>query len=100
MNRQSNACDNPAPLAELCRGQHAQVQAVAGGHGMKQRMQMIGIRPGVELKVVHGPGRRGAVVLVGGTRIALGRGVIDRIMVTPQTTVHEAAPVARQVSAK
>ena len=68
-------------LSALQPGESARVRAVDGGRSMAQRMSMLGIRRGVELRVVHGPGLRGAVVQVGGARIALGRGVIERIRV-------------------
>ncbi|MGE0072858.1 MAG: ferrous iron transport protein A [Thiomonas sp.] len=72
---------NVLSLAQLTHGQCAEVVDFDGGQVMAQRMVMLGIRRGVALCVVHGPGARGAVVQVGGARIALGRGVIDKIRV-------------------
>ncbi|MGC9162498.1 MAG: FeoA family protein [Thiomonas sp.] len=78
---------NPSPevvsLAQVRHGQCARVVSIDGGRTMAQRMVMLGIRRGVPLCVVHGPGVRGTVVQVGGARIALGRGVTDKILVTP-----------------
>jgi ferrous iron transport protein A len=70
-------------LAQLSHGQCAQVLGFDGGRSMTQRMVMLGLRRGVALCVVHGPGARGTVVQVGGARIALGRGVTDKIRVMP-----------------
>ncbi|WP_449369543.1 FeoA family protein [Thiomonas sp.] len=70
-------------LAQLPNGQCGQVVEFDGGRAMIQRMVMLGIRRGVPLCVVHGPGARGTVVQVGGARIALGRGVTDKIRVAP-----------------
>ncbi|MGC8508493.1 MAG: FeoA family protein [Thiomonas sp.] len=70
-------------LAQIHHGQCAQVVDFDGGRSMAQRMVMLGIRRGVALCVVHGPGARGTVVQVGGARIALGRGVTDKIRVMP-----------------
>ena len=44
-------------------------------------MRMLGIRRGTDIRVIHGPGKRGAVLQVGGARLALGWGVIQRIEV-------------------
>ena len=68
-------------LSSLRLGEGGKVRVIDGGRFMTQRMGMLGIRPGVEVRVVHGPGKRGAVLQVGGARIALGRGVIERIRV-------------------
>lgn len=70
-------------LCHLPSGRCATVVDVAGGRAMTQRMLMLGIRRGTALCVVHGPGKRGAVVRVGGARIALGRSVIEQIRVQP-----------------
>lgn len=79
------------PLSNVLPGSTATVVAVDGGRAMTQRMLMLGIRRGTQLYVLHGPGGRGAVVRVGGARIALGRGVTEHIRVQP---VQSAQPVA------
>lgn len=81
MKQPTNSFAELRALTHLCRGEHATVRAIDGGRLMTQRMSMLGIRPGADLCVVQGPGTRGAVVLVGGARIALGRGVIEHIRV-------------------
>jgi ferrous iron transport protein A len=80
-------------IAGLRPGDYAEISYVAGGRMMTQRLAMLGIRPGVTICLLHGPGRRGAVLRVGGSRVALGRGVIEFIMVKPQmrTQLREAA---------
>ncbi len=78
-------------LCAVAPGTCACVQEVGGGRAMVQRMLMLGIRRGAQLRLLHGPGARGAVVGVGGARIALGRDVIEHIRV--QAAEHvEAAP--------
>lgn len=80
-------------LASLQTGQNAHVSDVVGGRNMVQRLAMLGIRRGVLVTLLHGPGRRGAVIRVGGTRVALGHGVIENIRVVPQSqsTIGEMA---------
>ena len=70
-------------LSSLTLNENAQVSHILGGRALIQRLTMLGIRPGATICLLHGPGRRGAVLRVGGTRVALGHGVIDSIMVTP-----------------
>ena len=72
-------------LSALATGQSAQVSRVTGGRFVVQRLAMLGIRPGVLVTLLHGPGRRGAVLRVGGARVALGHGVIESIQVVPQS---------------
>lgn len=69
------------PLTQLTSGQDAVVTAIEGGHDMAQRMLMLGIRRGTPVRIVHGPGARGAVVRVGGARLALGREVLAAVRV-------------------
>lgn len=78
-------------LSAVAPGGCAVVHEVGGGRPMMQRMLMLGIRRGTALRLLHGPGARGAVVAVGGARIALGRDVIEHIRVQP----GPAAPAAR-----
>lgn len=93
MNKNSGEVGIAQSVAGLAQGDCAEVGFVGGGKAMTQRLAMLGIRPGVNICVLHGPGRRGAVLRIGGTRVALGRGVIEMIMVNPQirTRVPEAA---------
>ena len=68
-------------LSAVAPGGCAVVHEVCGGRPMVQRMLMLGIRRGTALRLLHGPDARGAVVGVGGARIALGRDVIEHIRV-------------------
>lgn len=73
--------ENVIFLAQAPLGRCARVVEINGGRAMTQRMLMLGIRRGTDLCIVHGPGGRGAVVRIGGARIALGRGVTEKIRV-------------------
>lgn len=81
------------PLSSLKPGVRALVKGIDGGRFMVQRMGMLGIRRGVEVRIVHGPGLRGAVVQVGAARIALGRALIDCVRVEPKAVP---APLAER----
>lgn len=76
---------NTVSLAHLAPGQDATVMTVENSE-MAQRMLMLGIRRGTTLQIVHGPGARGAVVRVGGARLALGREVLAAIQVQTENT--------------
>lgn len=94
-------CSPAMPLSAVARGAVAVVQEVGGGRAMMQRMLMLGIRRGVPLRLLHGPGARGAVVGVGGARIALGRDVVEliRVQLAPAAQGAEAAAPAQAVEA-
>jgi ferrous iron transport protein A len=93
MNKRISEIDTATSLASVAPGDSAQVSRIEGGRAVTQRLAMLGIRPGVVVNLLHGPGRRGAVLRVGGARVALGRGVIERITVVPysRSKVSEAA---------
>ena len=93
MNKSLGEASIAVSVASLMPGDQAEIAYVAGGRMMMQRLAMLGIRTGVKIQLLHGPGRRGAVLRVGGTRVALGRGVIEHIMVIPEirTRLREAA---------
>ncbi len=93
MKKNSGEVGIAQSVASLSQGDCAEVGFVGGGKAMIQRLAMLGIRPGVKICVLHGPGGRGAVLRVGGTRVALGRGVIEMILVNPEirTRLPEAA---------
>ncbi|MBU2858775.1 MAG: FeoA family protein [Acidithiobacillus ferrooxidans] len=79
----SSIISPPEPLfiGDLRPGDHARVLEITGGKIMQQRLGMLGIRRDTLVHVVHGPGKRGAVLQVGGARVALGWGVIQRVRV-------------------
>ena len=77
-------------IGDLRLGDHARVLEITGGKAMQQRLGMLGIRRDTSVRVVHGPGKHGAVLQVGGARIALGWGAIQRIRVAiiPTESIH------------
>jgi len=63
-------------------GQSGRVMQVAGGIGMVNRLNALGIRPGKKITKVNSMLMRGPVtVQLGGTRLAIGFGMANRILV-------------------
>ena len=77
-------------IGDLRLGDHARVLEITGGKAMQQRLGMLGIRRDTSVRVVHGPGKHGAVLQVGGALVALGWGAIQRIRVAiiPTESIH------------
>ncbi|MFP4601911.1 MAG: ferrous iron transport protein A [Halochromatium sp.] len=71
----------PLTLARLPVGSCAVVTQIAGGHALQRKLRGLGIRLGTELRVEHRRGS-GLVVSVGNTRIALGGGIVEKLIVT------------------
>lgn len=69
------------PLTALEPGEPALVHALAGGRGVARRLAELGLVPGATVRVLSA-GRGGPVLVeVRGSRIALGRGMADKVLV-------------------
>lgn len=69
------------PLTMAAIGEQVRLESIKGGKKMLRRLSALGLTPGVELSVVQNAG--GALLLsVRGSRIALGRGMSQRVMVS------------------
>lgn len=69
------------PLAELATGDHATVIALRGGGEFQERMISMGVFVGCKVGVlIAGDGGR-MVLVTGDTRIALGHGMAEKVMV-------------------
>jgi len=70
------------PLPMVSTGKKIRIVSLAGGRGMQQRLTSMGLGPGSEISVI----RRGApgpfIVAVKETRLAIGAGMAQRIMVS------------------
>ncbi|MBM4463392.1 MAG: ferrous iron transport protein A [Chloroflexi bacterium] len=68
------------PLALVSPGEVVQVVNVRTGRGLSRRLADMGLLPGTEVKVItSGPGP--LVLEVKGTRLALGHGIAQKVMV-------------------
>ena len=78
-NRESH--DNPPfPLAMAGEGEHVRIFLLRGGRGLQMRLTDLGLNVGSELIVSQRQGGS-LVVIRGETRLALGAGMAQKIMV-------------------
>jgi len=57
------------------------VTQLAGGHELHARLAGMGIIPGVTIEVVRNDGRGPMVIAVNRTRIVLGRGMAEKVLI-------------------
>jgi ferrous iron transport protein A len=69
-------------LSEIEEGAIVTVVAIQGGRGIRSRLTTIGLMPGAKITVMLNGGRGPFVVIIKNSRMALGRGIADKIMVT------------------
>jgi ferrous iron transport protein A len=74
------------PLAVLPVGARARIVAIHGGRELVRKLLSLGLRIGSEIRVEHHR-RRGLVVSAGPARVALGGGIVDKLMVVPLETL-------------
>ncbi len=69
-------------LTHMAAGERGTVVEVHGGHGMKARLEAMGIRPGVEITKISNQIMRGPVIIkAGNTQVALGHGMARKVFV-------------------
>jgi Fe2+ transport system protein FeoA len=81
------------PLGKAPSGTPLRVAGMDGGQAFRMRLAAMGIRIGTELQVVQRQASGPLIVALRGTRIAIGRGMLDRILVTPAPPAGEATHV-------
>ena len=69
------------PLAMLPENEEAKVVEVRGGRGLVRRLSELGFTPGTRVKVLFSNSPGPVLIDVRGSRIALGRGLLMRIIV-------------------
>jgi ferrous iron transport protein A len=65
-------------LSEILVGQKVRLVAVDGGRQLVRRLLSLGLSIGTEVEVLHHRGR-GVVVARQGNRVALGRGIAEKL---------------------
>jgi len=69
------------PLAILPENEEAKVVEVRGGRGLVRRLSELGFTPGAKVKILFSNSPGPVLIDVRGSRIALGRGLLMRIIV-------------------
>jgi ferrous iron transport protein A len=70
-------------LTTLKSGDQGVVVSLGGGRAFHSRMVSMGLRPGGEIKVIRNAGGGPILVAARETRLALGRGMAEKILVRP-----------------
>ena len=79
------------PLTMLPPRQPARIVGIRAGHTLTERLAGLGLVPGAEVWVLRDNG--GPLLLaVGETRVALGRGMAHKVLVTPLLQGETALP--------
>jgi len=73
------------PLAMIAEGEEVKLINIVGGRGMRRRLADLGLNPGMLIKVVRVDPQGPMIVAVKGSRIALGRGMAQKVMVDLNT---------------
>ena len=71
------------PLTMTRAGETVCVSSVEAGTHLRTRLTTLGLLPGVEVRVISNNARGPFIVAIGGTRLAMGRGMAHKILVEP-----------------
>ena len=66
------------PLSEIQTGETVRLVSIDGNRLLVRRLLSLGITPGVEVEVLHHRGQ-GVVIGRNGNRVALGKGIVDKL---------------------
>jgi ferrous iron transport protein A len=69
------------PLSNISKGSKAVIRQFIGGRSLSKRLLVLGFTLGSELTVKQNPGFGPVIVVVRDSRIALGRGETNKIIV-------------------
>ena len=73
---------NVRPLALIKDGESVKIVSVAAGASLNSRLRAMGLLPGVEIVVVNNSNSGAFVVKMKESKIVLGRGIANKIMVS------------------
>jgi len=77
------------PLTHAHEGEHGIIEEFLGGTGAQLRLATLGLRRGDQVEVITNSGEGQVVVAINQTRLAMGRGIANKIMVKPTGTRKE-----------
>ncbi len=76
-----NRKDPGMSLSSVASGKRVRLMTVDASRGLRARLAAMGLVPGVEIEVVRNTGRGPFVVAVKGSRVMLGRGMVQKVIV-------------------
>ncbi|MDY6864401.1 MAG: FeoA family protein [Halobacteriota archaeon] len=69
-------------LIDMENGDSGKIKRITGGYGQQRHMRSLGVREGKEINIVAKQPIGGPIIVdIGGNRIAIGRGMANRVMV-------------------
>jgi Fe2+ transport system protein FeoA len=71
------------PLQMASEGETVRLAEIRGGHGIQLRLTEMGLTPGSEFLIVSKASPGPFIIELKGGRLVIGRGMIDRIFVSP-----------------
>ncbi len=69
------------PLTMIRSGTSVALVAISGGLGLRRRLTDMGLKEGVKFRLVHSLRPGPCIIAFGGTRLALGHGMAQKILV-------------------
>jgi len=69
------------PLTMVVPDREVTLISIAGGRGLRARLTDMGLNEGMKLKVLHSHRPGPCIVLAGNTRLVLGHGMAQKILV-------------------
>jgi len=72
---------NSIALANLHPGEWGTIRRLEGGRAVLNRLVSLGVTPGARVNMAQNYGRGPLIITVRGTRLALGRGEAEKILV-------------------
>jgi Fe2+ transport system protein FeoA len=70
------------PLTTAKVGERVVIREIVGGGKKQARLTDMGLRPGDFIQIINNAGRGRIILAQGSTRLAIGRGMAEKIMVS------------------
>ncbi len=77
------------PLSAAKPGEQVELKEVAAGAGGKSRLASMGLRVGDRLEIINNDGNGRLILAQDCTRLAMGRGMAEKILVSPLSPIQE-----------
>ncbi|MEW6104526.1 MAG: FeoA family protein [bacterium] len=69
------------PLSQISPGKEVTLVAIHGGKGLRARLTDMGLNEGMKFRVLHSYCSGPCIILIGNTRLVLGHGMTQKILV-------------------